>query len=65
VNGPRADCGDCEAEALLRVLAVRELLEAVLWNEAANPLRAISLAISGLQNASNMLKAAGFEEAQA
>jgi hypothetical protein len=52
----------CVAEALQRVVAVRDLVDMVLWAEAP-PLRAIELAISGLTNARNMFKSAGFEEA--
>jgi hypothetical protein len=52
-------CG-CEAEALLRVLAVRDAIDLVLWGEA-DPLRGVDVAIVGLQNARRMFIAAGFE----
>jgi hypothetical protein len=53
-------CGPCEAEALLRVIAVRELLEFVVWGQS-NPLSGVTAAIRGLQNARNMLLASGYE----
>ena len=56
----RNACGECEAEALLKVWAVQDLLAAVIWNET-NLLRGIEGAITGLQHARNTLRAAGFE----
>jgi len=56
----RAGGSECEAEALLRVCAVQDLLSAALWGET-NVLRGIEDAIHGLQNARNVLRAAGLE----
>ena len=56
-----ADCHECsEAQALLVLLAVRDLLDAVIWRQTS-PLRAVEDARRGLFNTSNMFKAAGYE----
>jgi hypothetical protein len=58
VNG----CGDCESEALARVIAVRDLLDLILWAET-DPLRGVERAIQGLGVARGQLLAAGYEGA--
>jgi hypothetical protein len=55
-----ADCEACEAEALQRVQAVRDLLWYVLWGETP-PLGAIDAASQGLVNARSLFLAAGHE----
>jgi len=47
-------------EVLLRVLVVRDLLDLVLWGET-EPLRGVADAESGLRNARNIFRAAGFK----
>lgn len=49
-----------ESDALARVIAVRDLLNAVLWREAS-PLSGVSVAVAGLQAARRVLVASGCE----
>ncbi len=60
MNTDRSDCGTCEAEALLRVMAVRDLLDLVIWNQT-DPLKGVESAISGLNLSRNQLRAARWE----
>ncbi len=60
MNTDRDDCDECVAEGLLRVLAVRDLLECVLWGET-HPTNGINAALRGLQNARGIFIAAGIE----
>jgi hypothetical protein len=60
MNDGRDDCDECEAAALTRVVAVRDLLDYVLWGQT-NPVGAIDGAIAGLASARGMFMAAGFK----
>ena len=50
------------AEFLVRVVALRDLLDHILWGQA-EPMQAVHVAIEGLQSACLVLKAAGYCEA--
>ena len=56
------NCGECETEALGRLLAVRDLLDLILWAET-DPLRGVDRAIQGLGVARGHFLAAGYEDA--
>lgn len=49
------------AEFLVRITALRDLLDHILWAEA-EPMPAVNVAIEGLQGARLVLKAAGYCE---
>jgi hypothetical protein len=63
VNQDPGDCDECVAEGLLRVLAMRDLLDAILWGET-HPTNGVNIAIRGLQNARGIFMAAGLETEQ-
>jgi len=53
-------CNGCEAEALARLLAVRDLVEIMIWR-ATDPLRGIDSAMTGLRYARRAFVAAGYQ----
>lgn len=56
----RRECDGCEAEGLSRVLAVRDLLDAILWRQV-HPISGIELARRSLNYAQRSFDAAGIE----
>jgi hypothetical protein len=58
-----SECEPCVAEALSRVLAVRDLLDCVLWGDT-HPTTGLDASIKGLQNARGLFMVAGFEGEQ-
>ena len=61
MNGRTPDCEPCEAEALHRILGVRDLLDAILWGEA-RPVPGVTTAILGLKRALNCYMVAGIDQ---
>jgi hypothetical protein len=59
VSGNADLCGPCETEALLRVIAVADCLEAVLWADV-DPVRGVDAAVIGLRRARAEFVAAGY-----
>lgn len=56
----REGCCEAEADALVRVMAARDLLDCVLWREV-DPLRGVEHARTALVNAGILLRDAGYE----
>jgi hypothetical protein len=54
------DCQPCEAEGLSRVLAVRDLLDKIVWGQS-EPNHGLEVAIAGLERARRCFQAAAGE----